>query len=262
MILCLDVGNTQIHGGIFEKDELVFQFRKSTTKNSSSDEIGMFLRQILRENDFELENISDISICSVVPDANYSLRNGCVKYFNLNPFFLQPGVKTGIKIKYYNPAEVGADRIANAIAAVHQFPNKNLIIVDFGTATTFCAVTKEKDYLGGVIVPGIRTSMEALEERTAKLPKVEIVPINKVIGKSTIESIQSGLFFGQIGIVKEIKNRIIKEAFTDEAPVVIGTGGFSHLFVDEKIFDILVPNLVLEGLNILVKMNNSNSASK
>lgn len=255
MILCLDVGNTQIHGGLFEDDNLVFQFRKSTTINSSSDEIGLFLRQILRENNFDLKNISDISICSVVPDANYSLRNGCVKYFNINPFFLQPGVKTGIKIKYYNPAEVGADRIANAIAAVSQFPNRNLIVVDFGTATTFCVISKEKDYLGGAIVPGIRTSMEALEERTAKLPKVEILPTEKVVGKSTTESIQSGLFFGQIGIVKEMINRITKEVFENEKPIIIGTGGFSHLFNDIKLFDVLVPNLVLEGLNLLVKMN-------
>ncbi|MBN1639048.1 MAG: type III pantothenate kinase [Ignavibacteriales bacterium] len=255
MILCLDVGNTQIHGGLFENDELIFQFRKSTTKNSSSDEIGLFLRQILRENNYDLKSISDISICSVVPDANYSLRNGCVKYFDINPFFLQPGVKTGIKIKYYNPAEVGADRIANAIAAVNQFPNKNLIIVDFGTATTFCVISKEKDYLGGAIVPGIRTSMEALEARTAKLPKVEIIPVEKVVGKSTVESIQAGLYFGQIGTVKEIKKRIIDSAFSEDKPLVIGTGGFSHLFVDDKIFDVLIPNLVLDGLNILVKMN-------
>ncbi|MDH7604236.1 MAG: type III pantothenate kinase [Melioribacter sp.] len=255
MILCIDVGNTQIHGGVFEKDELVIQFRKTSRQEFSSDEIGIFLRNVLRENKIEPEKIKGISICSVVPDLNHSLRAGCVKYFNIEPFFLRPGVKTGLKIKYRNPVEVGADRIANAIAATQIFPNKNLIVIDFGTATTFCVINKNKEYLGGIILPGIKISMEALESKTAQLPAVEIKEMNEVIGRSTVESIQSGLYFGQIGMVKELKQRIKEEAFQDEDPIVIGTGGFSRLFESAKLFDIMIPTLVLNGLLIAYNMN-------
>lgn len=255
MILCIDVGNTQIHGGVFRNNELILQFRKTSRQEFSSDEIGIFLKNVLRENNVEPENISGISICSVVPDLNHSLRAGCVKYFNKEPFFLKPGVKTGLKIKYRNPLEVGADRIANAIAAVNIFPNKNLIVVDFGTATTFCVISKNKEYLGGIILPGIKISMEALESKTAQLPTVEIKEMNEVIGRSTVESIQSGLYFGQIGMVKELKARIIDEAFKDETPVVIGTGGFSRLFESAKLFDIMIPTLVLDGLYLAFNMN-------
>ncbi|MEJ5351325.1 MAG: type III pantothenate kinase [Melioribacteraceae bacterium] len=255
MILCIDVGNTQIHGGVFRNNELILQFRKTSRQEFSSDEIGIFLKNVLRENNVEPEKISGISICSVVPDLNHSLRAGCVKYFNKEPFFLKPGVKTGLKIKYRNPLEVGADRIANAIAAVNIFPNKNLIVVDFGTATTFCVISKNKEYLGGIILPGIKISMEALESKTAQLPTVEIKEMNEVIGRSTVESIQSGLYFGQIGMVKELKARIIDEAFKDETPVVIGTGGFSRLFESAKLFDIMIPTLVLDGLYLAFNMN-------
>lgn len=255
MILCIDVGNTQIYGGIFDNEELTIQFRKTSRQQFSSDEIGIFLRTVLRENKVDPDQIHDISICSVVPDLNHSLRAGCLKYFNTEPFFLRPGVKTGLKIKYRNPLEVGSDRIANAIAAVNMFPNKNLIVIDFGTATTFCVISKNKEYLGGVILPGIRISMEALESRTAQLPIVEIKEMNEVVGRSTVESIQSGLYFGQIGMVKELKTKITEEAFKNEEPVVIGTGGFSRLFENTKLFDHIIPTLVLKGLYIAYNMN-------
>ncbi len=248
MVLCIDVGNTQMFGGVFNGKELTLQFRKTSRQQFSSDEIGIFLRSVLDENKIDPDFIKDISICSVVPDLNHSLRSGCVKYFGSEPFFLKPGVKTGLKIKYRNPLEVGADRIANAIAAVNLFPNKNLIVVDFGTATTFCVINKSKEYLGGIILPGLKISMEALESRTAQLPKVEIKEIEDVIGRSTVESIQSGLYHGQIGMVREIKSKIIKEAFADEEPVVIGTGGFARLFENAKLFNLINQTLVLEGL--------------
>jgi type III pantothenate kinase len=256
MILCLDVGNTQIHGGVFEGDKLKMQFRRTSEFRASSDELGLFLRSVLRENDVDYKSIHQIALCSVVPDAVHSLRNCCIKYFNLNPFILQAGVKTGLKIKYRNPLEVGADRIANAIAASHQYPNENVIIVDFGTATTFCAVSAEKDYLGGVILAGMRISMEALESRTAKLPTVEIIPMKEALGRSTVESIQSGLYYGQIGMVKEIKERLCQEAFAGKTAKVIGTGGFSSLFEKENLFSETVPDLVLRGLNLALKMNS------
>ena len=255
MILCLDVGNTQIHGGVFKEDELITQFRKTSRQQFSSDEIGIFLRAVLRENKIDPDAITGISICSVVPDLNHSIGSGCIKYFNTEPFFLRPGVKTGLKIKYRNPLEVGADRIANAIAAINLYPNKNLIIVDFGTATTFCVISKAKEYLGGIILPGIRISMEALVTKTAQLPIVEIKEIEEVIGRSTVESIQSGLYHGQIGMVRELKTKIVHEAFQDEDPIVIGTGGFSRLFENTHLFNDIIPTLVLSGLYRAYLMN-------
>jgi type III pantothenate kinase len=255
MILCLDVGNTQIHGGVFDRDVLKTQFRRTSEFRASSDELGLFLRSVLRENGVDPKGIRQIAICSVVPDAIYSMRNACIKYFDIQPFILQAGVKTGLKIKYRNPLEVGADRIANAIAATHLYPNENLLVVDFGTATTFCAINSEKEYLGGVILAGLRISMEALESRTSKLPSVEIIASKETLGRSTTESIQSGLYFGQIGMVKEIKARLTEEAFAGVAPKVIGTGGFSGLFERAELFDLTIPDLVLKGLNLALRMN-------
>lgn len=262
MILCLDVGNTQIHGGVFDKDKLVFQFRKTSVDQSSSDEYGIFLRAVLRENGVEHKDITRISICSVVPSVVHSLRNACLKYFSKTPFVLQTGVKTGLMIKYKNPGEVGSDRIANSIAATHQFPKQNLIIVDFGTATTVCVINKNKEYLGGCILPGIRISMEALEAKTAKLPRVDIIKKTSVIGQTTIDSIQTGLYFGQLGMVKEIVERSKQEAFNGEECMVIGTGGFSSLFDKENLFDIAIADLVLRGILIATEMNEVKNETK
>ncbi|MEW6508742.1 MAG: type III pantothenate kinase [Bacteroidota bacterium] len=256
MLLCLDIGNTQMYGGVFEKDNLIFQFRKSSRAMFSSDEIGIFLRSVLRENNIEHLSIKNIAMCSVVPDVVYSVRSGVIKYFGKEPFILQAGVKTGLKIKYKNPLEVGSDRISNAIAAVNLYPDKNIITIDFGTATTFDVVNKNKEYLGGAILPGIKISIEALESKTAKLSSVEIVVPEKVVGKSTIESIQSGLFFGQLGMVKEITSRIIMEEFTGQDVIIIGTGGFVHLFQNENLFNSILPELVLRGLLYSFFLNN------
>ena len=185
----------------------------------------------------------------------HSLKGACQKYFNITPFVLQAGVKTGLKIKYRNPLEVGADRIANSIAATHAYPNQNLVIVDLGTATTFCAITSDKDYLGGAIIPGLRISMEALESRTAKLPSVEILKPDYACGRSTIESIQSGLYYSHLGAMKELIDRYQKEIFQGKKPFVIGTGGFSRLFQGTGIFDAELPDLVLYGLLIALRMN-------
>jgi type III pantothenate kinase len=256
MILTLDVGNSQIYGGVYEKEKLKFRFRKTSKTGASSDEIGIFLRSVLRENSMDPTAVSHIAMCSVVPDVVYSLKNACKKYFNLTPFVLQAGVKTGLKIDYRNPLEVGADRIANSIAATHLYPKKNLLIVDLGTATTFCAISKDKNYLGGSIVAGLRLNMEALENQTAKLPSVEIVAMKEALGRSTTESIQSGLYFGHLGTIREISKRISEECFDGEKPFVIGTGGFSSLFDKEKVFDVIQPDLVLQGLMQALKMNS------
>lgn len=256
MILALDVGNSQLFGGIFEKEELRFRFRMTSKTGASSDEIGIFLRSVLKENNLDPSKVSHIAICSVVPDVVHSLKNACKKYFNLNPFLLQAGVKTGLKINYRNPLEVGADRIANAIAGSHLYPKKNIIAIDLGTATTFCAISKEKEYLGGSIVAGLRLCMEALESKTAKLPSVEIVSAKEALGRSTVESIQSGLYYSHLGAMREISNRLANECFDGEKPYVIGTGGFSSLFEKENVFDVIQPDLVLKGLWLALKMNS------
>ena len=255
MILCLDVGNSQIYGGLFDGTNLAFQFRRTSSPRMSSDELGIFMRGVLRENDFRADDVDEIGICSVVPDLLYSIRSCCQKYFEIDPLVLQPGVKTGLKILYKDPQEVGSDRIADAIGGVHLYPDRNLIIVDFGTATTVCAVSRNKEFLGGNIIPGVRLAMEALEEKTAKLPSVEIVTPNTSVGRTTMESIQSGLYWSNVGAVRELVTRISDEVFPDEAPLVLGTGGFAHLFDREGLFDAVVPDLILTGLFYAMELN-------
>ena len=254
MMLCIDVGNSHVYGGVFAKGEIILRFRHSS-KISTSDEIGIFLKNVLRENQCAPENIRGIAIFSVVPQFDYSLRAACLKYFSVDPFFLQAGVKTGLNIKYRNPSHVGADRIANAIAASHDFPGKNLIIIDYGTATTFCVINARKAYLGGVILPGIRLAVDALSTNTAKLPSVEIIKVEQVIGRSTIESIQSGVFYGALGACRELIERIKKESFSGQDVLVLATGGFASLFDKQGIYDQHLPDLVLQGVRIAAEMN-------
>jgi len=255
MMLCIDVGNSHIYGGLFAGDEIRLRFRH-TSKVSTSDELGIFLKSVLRENQCSPESIREIAICSVVPQLDYSLRSACVKYFSVDPFFLQAGVKTGLNITYRNPLEVGADRIANAIAATSSYPNKNIIVIDFGTATTFCVINAKKTYLGGAILPGVRLSVDALSSNTAKLPAVEIIKIDQVVGRSTIESIQSGIFYGALGSCRELIMRIRAEVFPGDDVIVIATGGFASLFDKHDIFDLLIPDLVLQGIRLSALMNH------
>lgn len=254
MMLCIDVGNSHIYGGVFHEDEIKLRFRH-TSKLSTSDEFGIFLKSVLRENNHDPALIKSIGICSVVPQLDYSLRAACVKYFSAEPFFLQAGVKTGLNIKYRNPIEVGADRIANAIAATYNYPNQNLIIIDFGTATTFCVITAQKVYLGGAILPGVRLSVEALSKNTARLPSVEILKLDHAVGRSTIESIQSGVYFGALGACRELINRINDESFKNQSSLVLATGGVASLFDNQNLYDHLVPDLVLQGIRIAAQMN-------
>jgi type III pantothenate kinase len=191
----------------------------------------------------------------VVPDVVHSLRNCFRKYFRFEPFVLQPGVKTGLKIQYRNPLEVGADKIANALGGLTRFPGRNLLIVDFGTATTFCAVTKNKEYLGGVITPGIHSSMAMLESKTARLPAVEIVRPAEVLGRSSVESIQSGLYHGALATVRWLTTSITDEQFANDKPAVLGTGGYGRLFAQEHLFDAFVPELPLIGLKRAVELS-------
>ncbi len=242
-------------GGIFDGDKLVLQFRQTTNKNSTSDEIGIFLRSVLRENGVDSGSIVDSCCCSVVPPINYSLSSAIKKYFNIEPLFIQSGIKTGLKLKYANPKEIGADRIAAAIGAVTKHPNENLIVIDMGTATTIDVVTKGKEYLGGAIMPGLKISMQALASGTAKLPTVEIVRPNRICGQSTIEAIQSGIFYGNAGSIKEICYQYQKQIFRGERTLVVGTGGFARTFEEYGLFDEIVPELVLLGVKNALEMN-------
>jgi len=255
MILCLDVGNSQLYCGVYDGDTLRCQFRRTSAARASSDELGVFLLAALRENGVDPKGIERIALSSVVPDMLHSLRACCQKYFLLEPMVLRPGIRTGLKILYKDPKEVGADRIADAVGALKLFPDRNLVVVDFGTATTLTAITRRGEFLGGNILPGVRLALEALVERTAKLPSVEIVPAASAIGRSTVESIQNGLYWSNVGMVKELTARMSAEAFPDEAPLLVGTGGFSHLFDQEDLFDAVVPELILVGLREALRLN-------
>lgn len=248
MLLALDVGNSQIHGGVFDGDALRFQFRKTTQPIGSSDETGLFLRAVLRENAVDPGGVRRVAICSVVPPMAYPLRAASVKYFGCEPFVLQAGVKTGVKIRYGNPAEVGADRVAGALAATKLHPARDCLVVDCGTATTFDVVTAAGDYLGGAILPGVGISAEMLASRTAKLPQVEIARPDSALGRTTAESIRAGLYHGQVGAIRSLIAALTAEAFDGRRPQVIGTGGFARMFESEHVFDEIVPELVLFGL--------------
>lgn len=257
MLLCLDVGNSQIFCGVYEGDRLKATFRRTSGVRAASDEFGAFFRAILRENEIDPGAIDMAAICSVVPDVLHSLRNCFVKYFGFEPFVLQPGVRTGLKIRYRNPSEVGADKIANAVGAVARHPGRNLIILDFGTATTVCAVTADKEYLGGIITPGVYISMASLESNTARLPVVEIVKPPDVLGRSTVESIQSGLYYGTLAAVRSLSDLVTRAHFGAARPVVVGTGGFGRMFEAENLFDEFVPELALSGLRRAVELSRS-----
>lgn len=255
MLLCLDIGNSQLHGGVFDGEVLRCQFRMTTLPLRSSDEFGVFFLAVLRENGVEARGIRRVAICSVVPAALYPLRSACLKYFQAEPFVLQAGVKTGLKIRYRNPLEVGADRIAGAIAATQRQPGTNVIVVDCGTATTLDVVNGGGEYLGGAILPGIGISVESLAGRTAKLPSVEITRPAAALGRSTVESIQAGIYHGHVGAIRHLLEELAREVFAGERPRVVGTGGFARLLLAENLFDEIVPELVLLGLKRAEQLN-------
>lgn len=256
MLLVIDVGNTNIVFGIYEDDKLLYNWRIATDKNKTSDEYGLLFEQIFKYHGLCTRDIVDVIISSVVPTLMHTLSAMSIKYFEKEPLIVGPGIKTGMNIKYDNPKELGADRIVNAVAAYEKYGGP-LIIVDFGTAITFCVISKDGDYLGGAIAPGIRISSEALFSKTAKLPKVELIKPKTVIAKNTVNSIQSGLVNGYIGLVDNIIEKMIEE-LKDEGRVkaVVGTGGFASLIGSESKFINKVDKmLTLEGLRIIYKKN-------
>jgi len=255
MFLCFDIGNTDVYGGVCRGRELVAEFRCANSSRPSADEFGIFLARILEHRNVALESIQAVAVASVVPDCNRMVQDACQRYLGLRPLFLQAGVRTGLKIRTRNPGEVGADRIANAMAAVELYPGADRVVVDMGTATTFCAINRDDEYLGGVIAAGVGLSMRALARGTAKLPHVDLELPQACLGKSTVESIQSGLYFGHLGLLREVVARLACEAFDGRPPVVIATGGHSRFFRDEPLLTACVPDLVLRGLCRAVELN-------
>ncbi|MFY3791139.1 type III pantothenate kinase [Ureibacillus sp. MALMAid1270] len=254
MILVLDAGNSTIDLGVYQNDALLYHWRMETNLHKTGDEYAMQIKMLFMHNDLDFKHIEGVIISSVVPSIMYSLQEMCRKYFHVNPLIVGPGVKTGLNIKYENPRQVGSDRIVNSVAAIAEYGGRPIIIVDFGTAITYCYIDENENYIGGAIAPGITISLEALFAEASKLPRIELLKPSNVIGKNTVSAMQSGIFYGFIGQVEGIVSRI-KELSKIE-PIVIATGGLSKLFgYETKEIDIVDPLLTLKGLYILYKRN-------
>lgn len=257
MIFVLDVGNTNTVLGVFDQKELKYHWRFETNRNKTEDEYGMLIKSLLFHEGITFSDITGIIISSVVPPIMLPLERMCQKYFNLNALIVGPGIKTGLNIKYENPREVGADRIVNAVAGISEYGSP-LIIVDFGTATTYCYINEEKQYMGGAIAPGIGISTEALYSNAAKLPRIEIARPEKIIGKNTVSAMQAGIVYGYVGQVEGIVSRMKQESET--SPKVIATGGLAPLISNESnVIDVIDPFLTLKGLYIIYIRNQRNS---
>ncbi|ASS73813.1 pantothenate kinase [Tumebacillus algifaecis] len=253
MILVLDVGNTNITLGVYKGKELLYHWRIATIRERTEDELGILVKSLLADKGISVGEINGIAISSVVPPLMFALERMSVNYFGHKPIVIGPGVKTGLNIKYENPREVGADRIVNAVAAIEKY-GYPLIIVDFGTATTFCVINEQGDYMGGVVAPGINISTEALFRHAAKLPRIEITRPQSVVGRNTVTSMQSGVLYGFTGQVDGIVSRIKKEF---NLPFkVIATGGLARMITAESFeIEIQDDNLTLDGLRLIWDRN-------
>lgn len=259
MLLAFDIGNSNTVLGVFRDGELLTNWRIETDSHKSADEYGMLVSQLFRYDRLNMEDVDDIIISTVVPSVLYTLEHMSLKYFGCKPIVVESGVKTGLIIKYDNPKQVGADRIVNAVAAVNKFGGP-LIIIDFGTATTFCAVTDKAEYLGGTIAPGLKIASEALFEKTAKLPKVELDEPGHTICKNTIESMQSGLIYGHMGLVeymvREMKKELSAIVGPDKEIKVVATGGLASMIASGvDCIDVVDKMLTLEGLEVIYQKN-------
>lgn len=259
MLLAFDVGNTNIVLGVFKEGKLITNWRMETDTKKSADEYGMIINLLFRHEGIDTAEVDHIIISTVVPSVLYTLQHLSLKYFNTRAIVVESGVKTGLIIKYSNPKQVGADRIVNAVAAYNKYGGP-IIIVDFGTATTFCAVTDKAEYLGGTIAPGLKISSDALFEKTSKLPRVELEAPGKVICKNTIESMQSGLVYGHMGVVKYIVDMMrieLSEICGNKKPRVIATGGFAPMIAEgADCIDVVDKMLTLEGLEMIFEKND------
>ncbi|WP_172794016.1 type III pantothenate kinase [Sporosarcina sp. HYO08] len=253
MLLVLDTGNTNIVLGIYDEGQLKYHWRMETYRQKTEDEYAMQVKAFFTHVGIAFEDITGIIISSVVPTVIFPLEQMCAKYFQQKPLIVGPGLKTGLNIKYENPREVGADRIVNAVAAIHEYGNP-LIIVDFGTATTYCYVNEKAEYMGGAIAPGIGISMEALFDRASKLPRVELTRPEHIVGKNTVSAMQAGIVYGYVGQVEGIVSRM--KAQSKKEPTVIATGGLARLIANEtNAIDVVDQFLTLKGLHLIYERN-------
>ncbi len=255
MLLAVDIGNTNITLGVFEGEELRATWHMATSIDRMTDEYAALLLNLLHHQGLDISDIKEVALCSVVPPLIATFDELFKRYLHISPLVVGAGVKTGVRIRMDNPKEVGADRIVNAAAAHHLYSGP-IIITDLGTATTFDTISKEGDYLGGAIAPGIVTAAEALFIRAAMLPRVELVHPKRAIGTNTIAAIQSGIVFGYVGLVEGIVTRIQQEL--GEKAKVVATGGYAELIAKETaVIDIVNPNLTLIGLRLIYLMNKA-----
>ena len=254
MILTLDIGNTNIKTALFEGMEMRQYWRISTDRQRSSDELGLLLMNLLQYNRIDHSQIDGIMMSSVVPQINFTVEHMCRNYFGIEPMKLEPGVRTGINIKYENPRELGSDRIANAVAAYELYGGP-CITIDFGTATSFGVISERGEFLGGAICPGLKLAAEALTERAAKLPRFELVKPESVIGRNTVTNMQAGIVYGYIGQINYLVDRMKKELGAPNAKV-IATGGLAVLVAGESnVIDVMDGLLTLKGLCLIHQKN-------
>ena len=252
MLLTIDVGNTNITCGVFRGEELAATFRITTKIPRTSDEYAMLLGDLLEKNQLHVADITDVIICSVVPNVMHSLQSALIKYFHITPIIVEAGIRTGIRIVTPNPQQIGADRIVDAVAA-YEIYGGPVIVIDFGTATTYDLVDETGAFLGGITAPGIRTSARALWEGAAKLPEIEIRKPEHILGKDTITSMQSGLVYGQIGQTEYIVRKTIEEVGMPDVKVV-ATGGLGRLISSATdVIDYYDPHLTLKGMQFVFK---------
>ncbi|TGB00801.1 type III pantothenate kinase [Halobacillus salinus] len=254
MNFVLDVGNTNTVLGVFDQGELKYQWRIKTDRHKTEDEFGMLIKSLFDHEGLRFEDMDGVIISSVVPPIMFALERMSQYYFNKKPMIIGDGkVDHGLPMKYPNPEEIGADRIVNAVGASGEYPLP-LVIIDFGTATTYCYINEKGEYLGGAIAPGINISMEALYAKAAKLPKIEIKRPDHVIGQSTVEAMQAGVFYGYVGQVDEVVARMKQTG--DVAPTVVATGGLASLIADQSsTIDYVDHHLTLKGLHKIYQRN-------
>ena len=258
MLAAIDIGNTNITVGVFKEDEIIATFRLTTKMPRTSDEYGMLLLNLLEQNEIDHKDIEDVIIASVVPNIMHSFERATVKYFHIIPIMIEPGIKTGIRIAIDNPKQVGADRIVDAAAAYGLYGGP-VLVLDFGTATTYDLVDANGTFLTGITAPGIQSAARALSDDAAKLPEIEIKKPDSILAKDTISSMQAGLIYGQIGQTEYIIRQVKKEAGLGEIKVV-ATGGLGRIIANEtELIDIYDPTLTLKGMLFIYKKQNRKS---